>query len=151
MNPYRKLNAPELVDLFVHICDGFVIKPRDAHMLRVLMNERGIEPPQIVLGYYLFRDFTTKLDIPTFVATMERWLIRDKREAEAELYRLFAGKMPTGYLTYRDLHDGSSNARLEKEFVEAQNAMEADIATILERSPAPRHYRIGVNRSDNRR
>ena len=135
MNPYRKLTAPELVDLFVKVCEGYVIKPRDARMLRLVMDEHGVAPPQIVLGFYVWRSLASSNDIPTFISLRERWFVKDKLEAEAELCRLLSGRTDTDYALYMDLRDtGASDARLEQIYREAKERLEEHCGLILDLS-----------------
>lgn len=141
MNTYRQLTAPELVNLFDKICGGYINKGRDSRMLAVLRDEKGLTPPQILLGIYTWQALGGTKDIPSFIRAPHRWLIEDPLEAEAELC-LYLGLNEThplllSYLDFRDCE--MLDARIEKLFQFAKASLEQFIARVLDKSPAAKH------------
>lgn len=107
MTQYKKLGAPDLVDWFHTICGGYINKPRDARMIKTLMEERGLTPVQLVYGMTAYRNMSGTKDVPSFCRAWKRWAEPDGLLAEAELAALVSGQpLPRCALTYMDLTEG---------------------------------------------
>lgn len=143
MNPYRQLNAPELVVLWAKIVQGYTNKGRDAHALRSLMDEKDVVPPQVVLGFCTWTALNGPRDVPSFVKGLRRWLVEDPLEAEAELCIALGLQNVRPYLLlYLDARDaGVPDARIEAAYARAKTELEAKLGPTLDGSPTPKHRR----------
>jgi len=107
------------------------IKPmRDISRFKSLLNDRGLEPPQIALGVHLMRG-NRSITIGQFINSVESWLVEDPWEAELELATLLAHKTPTDYYIYKDLQQEEPRADTQQEYHEARKRLHNWVEVVL--------------------
>ncbi len=135
---YKKLTAPDLVTWFKTLTGGYINKGRDAHMLRLLMDERGMSPAQVLYGMVLYRLLTNTKDVPSFCRAWKQWYQEDSLYCEAELAHVVSGQpWPRFVLDYLDLRDpGIPSATMNYEYSKARELTESWADGILS-TPSP--------------
>lgn len=139
---YKKLTALDLVTWFATLTGGYINKGRDSHMIKRLMEERGLGPTQVLYGMVLYRSLPNTKDVPNFCRAWELWHEEDVLYCDAELARLVSGQpWPRCVLDYLDLRSpGIPSARMTEAYRLARQQTEAWTDGILT-APTPAKLR----------
>lgn len=114
----------ELVAQYRRLVNGEVNMGRDSHNLRLLLDNDGLEPTQILLGFYRCKGHST-MTVPQILRIRDQWLVENIFENNILLAREIVGYTPPEWSTYWDLLDvGIESASLEQKWRSAKWELE---------------------------